>query len=246
MQATVGNPAAKEIQPDLALDGRRLIALRSNLHKGQAIWVELYAQVFGRVRICISHIQHGHMTDDFCLASLLTRRDIQSRTARALDGGLAATHVCCRVLPACECIPAHRHTEARHALRLYIVFCSKILIQTYMLAVLTAFVTVVVRRSAALVSGPRSALTDVCSAGMDANPVCSSGYYRRSPSCGCTGNCQLHCTPAICYSRSCLDFISNFFVCKYVMLHAADHLSRSCALLRCQTSLWPVGCRTVH
>lgn len=47
-QATVGNPAERA-RPDMALDSQRLVALRSNLRRGQAIWLELYQQIFGKV-----------------------------------------------------------------------------------------------------------------------------------------------------------------------------------------------------
>ena len=50
MQGTVGDPACPEHQRDLSLDAKRLLSLRSTLHQGQKIWLELYQQVFGKVR----------------------------------------------------------------------------------------------------------------------------------------------------------------------------------------------------
>jgi len=37
------------MQPALGLDAQRLAALKANLRRGQAIWLELYEQIFGRV-----------------------------------------------------------------------------------------------------------------------------------------------------------------------------------------------------
>ena len=48
LQATECDPAHQESHPGKALE--KLAALRANLQRGQTIWLELYQQIFGRVR----------------------------------------------------------------------------------------------------------------------------------------------------------------------------------------------------
>ena len=55
LQCTTHDVADKDVQPELAKDSQRLQDLKANLRKGQDIWLELYQQIFVKVR--------SHMVD---------------------------------------------------------------------------------------------------------------------------------------------------------------------------------------
>ncbi|KAL0036049.1 hypothetical protein WJX77_012607 [Trebouxia sp. C0004] len=83
-QATEYDPANPEMQPALALDDQRLAALKANLRRGQAIWLELYEQIFGRVWTSMQYAQAvitsgPHHVDALAIASCVAHQQQQQQ-----------------------------------------------------------------------------------------------------------------------------------------------------------------------